>query len=107
MAKVYGFVPDYDYLVSRAVEKNLVPTQPTDEEEEVDAIQAALYDIIDEAELGRVVELILVRIGIMPMFAIVLATERNRLWVTKDDIARLKKIIGTGQNPAWYWQYNN
>ncbi|KAK7682620.1 hypothetical protein QCA50_014420 [Cerrena zonata] len=107
MARVYGFVPEYEYLISRAVQKNLVPTQPTNAREEVTAMREALYDILDEAELGRVVQLILVRVGVMPMFSLALATERNRLWVTKDDIARLKKIMGTECDPAWYYQFNN
>ncbi|CAL1710326.1 unnamed protein product [Somion occarium] len=102
---IYGYIPQPDFLLQRAKDKNLTEIAPTEAFEEVMAMEKAIYDIIKEAGLRRIARMDFVDVEGDCMIAIALGNNYGVLGVhvkvTRDGIERVKKILGTTHEPFW------
>lgn len=104
--KVFGYAPPKEWLILYAKDKGLVSEHPVTSDERVAAMKEALIDIIEEAGLGSIAQLKLVRIKDMPIYAIVLANNWNNVRASKEQVLRLKGVFKTKANPSWHEVYS-
>ncbi|KAK7689813.1 hypothetical protein QCA50_006452 [Cerrena zonata] len=104
--KVYCYVPSKEWLISFAKEEGRISKDPVGYKERIFAMNEALIDVIDDAELGGIADYQLVRIKDMPMYAIILANNWDNKRALEEQIGRVKTILGTKASPKWRVLYS-
>ncbi|CAL1713475.1 unnamed protein product [Somion occarium] len=102
-----AMLPTEEWLKHRAETKNLGTFE--DAYSSTHAMACAIRDLITEAHLFGIAEWVLVLYQGKPRQAVGLASNRPKdRWprFLDEDIDRLKRILGTDDEPMWYPEYD-
>ncbi|CAL1710324.1 unnamed protein product [Somion occarium] len=103
---VYCYVPKPEFLLQRAIDKNLAkftPGEPGDALEEAMAREEAVYDILKEVGLEDIGGMEFVKVEERCYMTIALGHNYSvdGVKVTRDGIERIKKVLETTYDPIW------
>ncbi|CAL1713477.1 unnamed protein product [Somion occarium] len=100
---ILAMLPDEEWLKKRAETKQLGTFE--DAWAETRSLAYAVQDVIEEALLSGIAEFVVVLYKGEPRIGVGLASNKLKdRWpeFLEEDVVRLKKIIGTDEEPKWY-----